>query len=50
MFICEKGAASDAFRLSQLPKLYAALRRRELDAQLQVPQVQRMPLQSPQTV
>src|SRR5688572_11388621 len=50
MFICEKGAASGAFRLSQLQKLYAALRRRELDAQLQVPQVQRMPLQSLQTV
>ena len=29
---------------------YAALRRRELDAQLQVPQVQRIELQSPQTV
>lgn len=29
---------------------YAALRRRELDAQLQVPQVQRMALQSLHTV
>jgi hypothetical protein len=29
---------------------YAALRRRELEAQLHVPQVQRMALQSPQTV
>ena len=29
---------------------HAALRRRELEAQLQVPQVQRIALQSPQTV
>jgi hypothetical protein len=43
-------AALLSFPAFFLPAPYAALRRRELEAQLQVPQVQRMELQSLHTV